>query len=338
MAGGQTPVDDWKDVPESDWKDVTTPASAPTTTDKVRNFLLHGNTETHPSDFEPKTFDFPPAIKNLWPIGLVDPLVGLSENPTAVISALRGGIPAAAKAAAGEVRPLLSGLSPFRHPFKVLPDLYDAGKNILQAGSKGMADFAEKMAPKPGIGRVPLWRDIEAPGIPKPPEPPSGGSAPPTLPSGRVVGRPAFDTDTGDMVSGIEPSGHFGSRAEPIPIERGFADREAARLARVKKIAEQVNWQPPKSPVDTSAIPVKSPANEMTPESFIRSQIRPVGVTPPESTAHPPFAPDQPFSPSRAVRQMTPAKVVGIEPTGVRGNPKAQSIAEQLRKLHEENQ
>ena len=51
-------------------------------------------------------------------------------------TALKG----AAKAAAGGVRPLLTGINPLEHPFKILPDLVDAAGNAIRGGKKAVED------------------------------------------------------------------------------------------------------------------------------------------------------------------------------------------------------
>jgi hypothetical protein len=64
--------------------------------------------------------------------------------------AVRATAAGAGKAAVNQVRPLLEGINPLEHPFKVLPDLYDAGKNIITGGKQGLTDFrSTPPAPNP---------------------------------------------------------------------------------------------------------------------------------------------------------------------------------------------
>lgn len=252
----------------------------------------------------------------------------------------------AGKAAAAEVRPLLTGLNPLEHPFKVLPDLYDSLRNIRNGGIQAVRDWKYSQIPKTAM-------DVARPEAVPPPafEPAKNVS----LPSGRTPGpaprreapasaprRPIWEgmPETGSPVAPIGDVSPI--PAKVTPIGPSLAEREAARVARVGKMSDQVNWRPPESPVDTSAIShlasVEPPA-KMSAEDFIRSQLRPVPKVYAGAAEHPPFAEDQPFSPSRAAREQTGAGTVeGIkppksgEPKGVAGNPKALRIALELKK------
>lgn len=107
---------------------------------------------THPATFEdfkektlPKVIETVKhplnAIKNSFiddPVGagLTAAAMGRGTFPNTA-GALEGAVSGGARAAAGEVRPLLSRWSPFMHPAKMIPDLYDSAGNVIRGAKEG---------------------------------------------------------------------------------------------------------------------------------------------------------------------------------------------------------
>ena len=110
---------------------------------------------------------------------------------------------------------------------------------------------------------------------------------------------------------------------EDYPVDTRGIMNPAMRTDRAPSVA-------PPSWFETGPQP---PTMQAQANDFVKSQIRPVtqmpSITSAASTEHPPFGKTSPFSPSQATRQQTPA-IGGIQPTGVRGNPKALEIAKRL--------
>lgn len=97
-------------------------------------------------------------------------------------------------------------------------------------------------APPPATApstRLPLWRPI-GPQIPEAaPIPVAGPAAAPVLPSGRLPGKPAFDTTTGEILKGGTSQGHFEAPAPAAPAPAPPA------AAPVPEPAAQITQIPP---------------------------------------------------------------------------------------------
>lgn len=79
------------------------------------------------------------------------------------------------------------------------------------------------LEPLPSPQREPLWTGPAG----APAEPMDLKPIPSALPSGRVPGKPAFDTSTGEMLAGSEPQGHFES-----PVNTGAIAKAPEAPAR----------------------------------------------------------------------------------------------------------
>lgn len=105
----------------------------------------------------------------------------LFESGGAIVAGVRG----ATRAAADQVRPLLSGVNPLEHPLKILPDLYDAGTSVAKGAREGIRDYRLNLLK--GTTGNPVWGGNPEP---QPNQLADLSPIPGNLPSGRVPGKP----------------------------------------------------------------------------------------------------------------------------------------------------
>ncbi len=211
--------------------------------EKARTFL-GGNQPTMAQPQEVPIIDEALHGKIPEALGHMAGPLALAKLPDVVGNpAVRAAASGAGKAATGEVRPLLNKFS-LVHPLRMAPQAFDSAKNIIQGGKEGLADLRARdlvqpgrnvqpiprpeppefkpvptaLPPRnlqpqpgppampPGLARVPVWAG-KTEGV----MPAARGTAEnpiqsvTALPSGRVSGKPSFDTETGQNVT---PIGH----------------------------------------------------------------------------------------------------------------------------------